>query len=484
MSGDHKIRVGSRKSELALIQTRHVISLLKELHPGKEFEIVTMTTLGDQILDISLPKIGEKSLFTKELEIALVTGGVDFVVHSLKDLPTSLPEGMAIGAVLPREDPRDALVLQKDLNGYSLETLPSGSIIGTSSLRRTAQLAQKYPHLKVENIRGNLNTRLKKLDDLGKYQAIVLAAAGLKRIGWQKRISKILEPDELLYAVGQGALAVECRANDDEIIKLLEPLYDMQTALRVLAERSYLKTLGGGCSAPVAISSDLKIEKSNEIKLTLSGAVWSLDGKEEIKGVEQENIVVRSGLRCATCPYNDKKYVEDIESLNDCGKCPISPTKEPSTKKQKLDDLPRNILAEDPHEKCPIQIPIGADFMGKCPYLEGILSSGSTSKCPVSGSVANTIIDSDYLQCPFLKDAGKSFQLDSTTIEGLTSISSDIKLFCGLLPHKDATIQGMENAKKLGEKLAHSLISEGALEIMSKAQAIIHSTSNTIISSN
>lgn len=169
-----------------------------------------MVTLGDKVLDIPLPKIGEKSLFTKELEVALVTGNVDLVVHSLKDLPTSLPEGMAIGAVLTRlqcelhndiccitkhfyyrEDPRDALVLQKDLQGYSLETLPNNSIIGTSSLRRTAQIAKKYPHLKVENIRGNLNTRLKKLDDLGKYQAIVLAAAGLKRMGWTDRITEV-----------------------------------------------------------------------------------------------------------------------------------------------------------------------------------------------------------------------------------------------------------------------------------------------------
>ncbi|XP_018574436.1 uncharacterized protein LOC108913368 [Anoplophora glabripennis] len=473
MSGDHKIRVGSRKSELALIQTKHVISLLKELNPEKEFEIVTMITLGDKVLDIPLPKIGEKSLFTKELELALVTGSVDFVVHSLKDLPTSLPEGMAIGAVLTREDPRDALVLQKDLSGYSLETLPSNSIIGTSSLRRTAQIAKKYPHLKVENIRGNLNTRLKKLDDLGKYQAIVLAAAGLKRIGWTTRISKILEPHELLYAVGQGALAVECRANDGEIINLLEPLYDMQTALRVTAERSFLKTLGGGCSAPVAISSKLRIEKSNQIKVTLNGAVWSLDGTEEIEGKEEDNIIVKNGLRCSTCPYNNNKYIEDIENLNECSQCPVSPTKEPSTKRQKLDDIPSDILASDPHEQCPIQIPIGADFMGKCPYLEGILVS-DLNKCPVSGLISN------YAKCPFLKESIASFQTDNA-IDNLTTgdnlIATDngnVKLFCGLVPHKDATTEGMESARKLGERLAQTLISKGALEVMSKAQSIIH----------
>nr|CAI5867870.1 unnamed protein product [Callosobruchus analis] len=150
-----------------------------------------MSTLGDKILDIPLPKIGEKSLFTKELETALANGTIDFVVHSLKDLPTTLPDGMVIGAVLTREDPRDALVLRKDLNAYTLSTLPSSSIIGTSSLRRTAQLLKKYPHLKVESIRGNLNTRLRKLDELDTYNAIILAASGLIRMGWENRITEV-----------------------------------------------------------------------------------------------------------------------------------------------------------------------------------------------------------------------------------------------------------------------------------------------------
>ncbi|CAH1994975.1 unnamed protein product [Acanthoscelides obtectus] len=246
MSGDQVIKVGSRKSQLALIQTNHVISLLKEKYPEKQFEIVTMSTMGDRILDIPLPKIGEKSLFTKELETALANGAIDFVVHSLKDLPTTLPDDMVIGAVLTREDPRDALVLKKDLTSYNLSTLPPNSIIGTSSLRRTAQLLKKYPHLKIENIRGNLNTRLRKLDELGNYQAIILAASGLKRMGWEHRISEILEEKELMYAVGQGALAVECREDNLDIIKLLDSLYDLETALRVTAERSFLKTLGGG----------------------------------------------------------------------------------------------------------------------------------------------------------------------------------------------------------------------------------------------
>lgn len=252
----------------------------------------------------------------------------------------------------------------------------------------------------------------------------------------------------------------------------------MPTALRVTAERSFLKTLGGGCSAPVAISSKLRIEKSNQIKISLKGAVWSLDGTEEIEGKEEENIIVKNGLRCSTCPYNNNKYIEDIENLNDCSRCPVSPAKEPSTKRQKLDDIPSEILAADPHEHCPVQIPIGADFMGKCPYLEGILVSDLT-KCPVSGFVSN-LNAVNYTKCPFLKDAIVNLQTD-TTVDNLTTIDNlattgngNIKLFCGLVPHKDATAEGMESARILGERLAQTLISRGALEVMSKAQSIIH----------
>lgn len=273
--------------------------------------------------------------------------------------------------------------------------------------------------------------------------------------------------------MGQGALAVECRANDEATIKLLEPLYDLQTALRVTAERSFLKTLGGGCSAPVAISSELKIKKSNEIKVTLNGAVWSLDGVEEIQAKEEVNITVQNGLRCATCPYNNNKYIEDIESLSDCVKCPNSPTNEPSEKKKKL-DIPNDILAVDPHEHCPIEIPIGADFMGKCPYLEGILAS-NVDKCPVSGSTDNINV-LNYSKCLFLKDTMLNIKMDKAINNLVGTDQENIKLFCGLVLHKGATVEGMQNAKKLGEKLAQALISKGALEIMSKAQSIIHNS--------
>ncbi|ALC42998.1 l-3-02640 [Drosophila busckii] len=287
MSGQEKvIRVGSRKSELALIQTKHVIGRLQKLYPKQKFEIHTMSTFGDRVLNVSLPKIGEKSLFTRDLEDALRNGGVDFVVHSLKDLPTALPTGMAVGAVLEREDARDALVLRENFKGHTIATLPEGSVIGTSSLRRTAQIRRQYPHLIVSDIRGNLNTRLAKLDAKdSKFAGIILAQAGLVRMGWMSRISQVLEPTDLLYAVGQGALAVECRANDVQILTMLQKLMCLNTTCRILAERSFLKTLGGGCSAPVAVWSKLNGEahQQSDSGLSLIGAVWSLDGAIEIR---------------------------------------------------------------------------------------------------------------------------------------------------------------------------------------------------------
>lgn len=309
------IRVGSRKSQLALIQTKHVIECLKDLNPDKTYEIVKMSTMGDQILDKPLPKIGEKSLFTKELEIALEQQDVDFVVHSLKDLPTTLPDGMCIGAILKREDPRDALVLHPKHKGKTLNLLPKGSVIGTSSLRRTAQLNRSYPNLKVQNIRGNLNTRLNKLDNGDSFAAIILAAAGLSRMGWEKRISQRLEAEELLYAVGQGALAIECREDDFATLRLLEPLFHGTTTFRVLAERSFLRTLGGGCSAPVAVQSKLDGQT-----LSLSGAVWSLDGQKMLKHSSTCRLQYREededGEPPRKCPYRMPKLFCSISPGN------------------------------------------------------------------------------------------------------------------------------------------------------------------------
>lgn len=302
---ENVFRVGSRKSELALIQTEYVIKCLKERNPDKEFKIITMSTKGDKILNISLPKIGEKSLFTEELENALENNRVDFLVHSLKDLPTTLRDGLAIGAILEREDPRDAVVMSKAYTTFTLETLPPGSIIGTSSLRRSAYLARNMPHLKVESIRGNLNTRFKKLDDEeGNYAAIILAVAGLKRMNLEDRITHYLECDDTMYAVGQGALGIECRERDPRVLSLLEPLNDLHTTLRCVAERSFLKYLGGGCSAPVGVASTLK-----DKELTLSGAVLSLDGKVLIKDSLSSKLYLPDddGEPPKKCPYREPR---------------------------------------------------------------------------------------------------------------------------------------------------------------------------------
>ncbi|XP_056905610.1 porphobilinogen deaminase-like isoform X1 [Takifugu flavidus] len=279
------IQIGTRKSQLARIQTDSVAEKLKELYPDVRLEIVAMSTTGDKILDTALSKIGEKSLFTKELENALERNEVDLVVHSLKDLPTTLPPGFTIGAVLKRENPHDAVVLHPKNAGKSLDALPANSVIGTSSLRRAAQLKKRFPHLDFKDIRGNLNTRLKKLDEKEDFAAIILAAAGLRRMGWENRISQILEPDDCMYAVGQGALAVEVRARDADILEMVSVLHDPDTVLRCIAERAFLKHLEGGCSVPVAVHTVVK-----DSQLYLTGAVYSLDGSDSLKETMQTSI--------------------------------------------------------------------------------------------------------------------------------------------------------------------------------------------------
>ncbi|XP_070761848.1 porphobilinogen deaminase-like isoform X2 [Enoplosus armatus] len=241
-----------------------------------------MSTTGDKILDTALSKIGEKSLFTKELENALERNEVDLVVHSLKDLPTTLPPGFTIGSVLKRENPHDAVVLHPKHAGKTLDTLPEKSVIGTSSLRRAAQLKKRFPHLDFKDIRGNLNTRLKKLDEKEDFAAIILAAAGLKRMGWERRISQILGPEDCMYA---GALAVEVRARDTDILEMVSVLHDPDTVLRCIAERAFLRHLEGGCSVPVAVHTMVK-----DSQLYLTGAVYSLDGSDSLKETMQTGI--------------------------------------------------------------------------------------------------------------------------------------------------------------------------------------------------
>lgn len=240
------IVIATRESRLALWQAEHVQSLLQVR--GHTVSLLGMTTRGDQILDRSLAKVGGKGLFVKELELALEEGRADIAVHSLKDVPMDLPEGFALACVLPREDPRDALVSPRYA---SLDALPQGAVVGTSSLRRVVLLHALRPDLRIEPLRGNLDTRLRKLDE-GQYDAIVLAAAGLKRLGLEGRIRAVFEPDEMLPAAGQGALGIEVRADRADLIALLAPLAGQRDWLATAAERAVSRAMGGSCSMPLA----------------------------------------------------------------------------------------------------------------------------------------------------------------------------------------------------------------------------------------
>lgn len=275
------IRIVSRKSQLALIQTHWVRDQLQAHFPHFTFEITTMDTQGDRVLDVSLSKIGDKGLFTQELEATMLRGETDFAVHSLKDLPTRLPEGLMLGCITEREDPADALVMHAKNKDKTLATLPEGAVIGTSSLRRLAQLRHHYPHLAFKDIRGNLNTRLRKLDE-GDYDAIILAVAGLQRMDMGDRIHETIPADISLHAVGQGALGIECRTGDSAILELLQVLSHGPTTARCLAERAFLRQLEGGCQVPIGVNTTLAGDQ-----LTLVGMVASLDGQRLLKDTVQ-----------------------------------------------------------------------------------------------------------------------------------------------------------------------------------------------------
>ncbi|WP_414576053.1 hydroxymethylbilane synthase [Anabaena sp. CCY 9402-a] len=267
------IRIGSRKSQLALVQTYWVREQLQKSYPDIAFEVHTMSTQGDKILDVALAKIGDKGLFTKELEVGMINQEIDFAVHSLKDLPTNLPEGLALAAITERENPADALVVHEKFKDKQIDTLPVGAVIGTSSLRRLAQLRNKFPHLTFKDVRGNLNTRLAKLD-AGEYDGLILAAAGLQRLGMGDRVHQVLPKEVSLHAVGQGALGIECRADDTELISLLKAIEHPETRDRCLAERSFLRSLEGGCQVPIGVNTEI-----NGDNLTLTGVVASIDGQ-------------------------------------------------------------------------------------------------------------------------------------------------------------------------------------------------------------
>jgi len=266
-----KLVIASRESALAMWQARHIQSRLQALYPETEVTILGMTTTGDQILDTPLAKVGGKGLFVKELETALADGRADLAVHSMKDVPMNLPEGFMLAATGEREDPRDAFV-SNDFS--SLEDLPAGSIVGTSSLRRQSQLQARFPHLKIESLRGNLQTRLRKLDE-GQYAAIILAAAGLIRLELGHRIRQFIAPEQSIPAVGQGALGIEISANRPDLIATLAPLNHPDTQVCVEAERGMSRALAGSCTVPLGAYA---VCEADNIRIT--GFVASVDGKQ------------------------------------------------------------------------------------------------------------------------------------------------------------------------------------------------------------
>lgn len=274
-SAPHRIVIASRESRLALWQAEHIKSRLAELYPACVVEILGMTTRGDQILDRPLSQIGGKGLFIKELEVAMQEGRADLAVHSLKDVPMEMPDGFSLTAIVVRENPCDALVSGRF---DSLDALPVGAVVGTSSLRREALLRANYPHLRIEPLRGNLDTRLRKLDE-GQYDAIILAAAGLIRLGLKERIRTVLRPEQSLPAPGQGALGIEILAGRSDVAEWLAPLRDDETTHCVRAERAFSRALGGSCQVPLGGYAILEGGQ-----LWLRGFVATADGRQMVRG--------------------------------------------------------------------------------------------------------------------------------------------------------------------------------------------------------
>lgn len=269
-----KIRIATRKSPLALWQANFVKQQLETFHPSLVVELVPMVTQGDVLLESPLSKIGGKGLFVKQLEQAIMNGQADIAVHSIKDIPAVFPQGLTLSTVCQRDEMRDALIS----NQYQhLDELPHGAVVGTSSLRRQCQLRAKYPHLQIKDLRGNVGTRLTKLDNQ-EYDAIILAAVGLKRLGLQNRIKQYIDTDLILPAVGQGAIGIESRADDKTLSELLAPLEDKNSRICIEAERAMNLALQGGCQVPIACLSQLENDS-----LTLRGLVGRIDGSEMIK---------------------------------------------------------------------------------------------------------------------------------------------------------------------------------------------------------
>lgn len=284
MSEKQTFKIGTRRSALAVVQAEHFRDTISKAHPQHNYEIVAMATMGDKNQVTPLHNFGAKALWTHELEHDLLEGRLDMVVHCVKDMPTQLPPDCSIAWMGNRVDPRDALIVKEGLPYKSLVELPEGSVVGTSSVRRSAQLKRKHSGLKFKDVRGNLGTRLGKLDDKeGEYTCLILAAAGIERLGLGNRITQLLdsktEGGGMLYAVGQGALAVEIRDGDSRVIELLEAMKEEDVQLGCLAERSVMRTLEGGCSVPIGVETEW-IEKG---KLLMRAVVCSLDGSESVE---------------------------------------------------------------------------------------------------------------------------------------------------------------------------------------------------------
>ena len=304
-----KLVVGSRRSKLALTQSKQFIDKLKAIDPSLEIEIKEMVTKGDRIVNQQLSKVGGKGLFVKEIQNELFNNDIDMAIHSLKDVPSIIPEGLTLGCIPDREIPFDAYIAK---NHVPLEELPKNSIVGTSSLRRGAQILSKYPHLKIKWIRGNIDTRLNKLETED-YDAIILAAAGLKRMGWSDDVvTTYLDKDTLLPAIGQGALGIECRRNDIELLELLQKVHNNEVANCVTAERTFLAAMDGSCQVP--IGGYANYNNNNEIEFT--GLIMTPDGKERYEHTEVGTDPVKLGNRVSEILKEQGAY-EIIRKLNE-----------------------------------------------------------------------------------------------------------------------------------------------------------------------
>jgi hydroxymethylbilane synthase len=303
--------IATRESALALWQAHHVRDRLQALYPETRVTLLGMTTQGDQILDQPLAAIGGKGLFIKELEVAMEEGRADLAVHSLKDVPMDMPPGFTLAAVAKREDPRDALVSSRYT---ALAQLPKGAVVGTSSLRREAQLRERYPHLTVQPLRGNVNTRLRKLDE-GQYDAIILAAAGLIRLGFGARIAAFLDVEDSLPAVGQGALGLECRADRGDVIAVLAPLIDTDTLLAVSAERAFSRALGGSCQTPLAAHAVFGSDGGREGTLWLRALLADREGREVMRGERRGEVASPSAAEALGLALADEFMTRGAQRL-------------------------------------------------------------------------------------------------------------------------------------------------------------------------